>query len=103
MAVNPPRRPGKDLAGPAGSGSGRNQPGGFSLKPVGRSAVDRVERGQAPALVKPASLPQQVLERLRTAISDADIDAQIDRVLRFITLGLIDRSAPRGSYLNLLV
>ena len=100
MAVNPPRRPGRDLTGP--TGSPRSAPGGFSLKPVGGGAVSPVERGKAPERVQTVSKPRQMLERLKTAISDADIDAQIDRMLRFITLGLIDRGAPRGSYLNLL-
>jgi hypothetical protein len=72
------------------------------LQPIGAAPVARVERGRAPERIQPPSLPQRVLERLKTAITDADIDAQIDRMLRFITLGLIDRSAPRGSYLNLL-
>ncbi len=99
MAVNPPRRPGRELTGPTGGG----RPGGsFSLKPVG-GAVARIERGQGPAPVAAPSLPRRVLERLKTAISDAEIEAQIDRMLRLITLGIIDRSAARGSYLNLLV
>jgi hypothetical protein len=100
LAVNPPRRPGKDLTGPVGPA--RNQPG-FSLKPVAGAAVARVQPGAAPVPVARPSLPQRVMERLKTAVHDADIDAQIDRMLRFITLGLIDRSAPRGSYINFLV
>jgi hypothetical protein len=103
LAVNPPRRPGRSLTGPTGSaGSGGIQPVGFTLKPVGATPIARVERGKAPERVERASLPKRVLERLKTAVTDADIDAQIDRMLRFITMGLIDRGAPRGSYLNLI-
>ncbi|MBI1778118.1 MAG: hypothetical protein HYR63_22495 [Proteobacteria bacterium] len=99
MAVDPPRRPGREITGPTG---GARPPASFSLRPAGGSEIGPVQRGGAPARVAAAGLPRRVFERLKTAISDADIDAQIDRMLRFITMGLIDRTAPRGSYLNLL-
>src|SRR5258708_16380071 len=77
LAVNPPRRPGRELTGPTGGG----RPGGsFSLKPVG-GAVARIERGQGPAPVAAPSLPRRVLERLKTPISDAQIQAPIPPIL----------------------
>lgn len=64
--------------------------------PVGRTEAGRAaptEGGQQrPGLV----------QRLRTAVSDDEIDGQIMRMFKMIAQGLINLAAPRGSYLNIL-
>jgi hypothetical protein len=41
--------------------------------------------------------------RLRTAMTEADIDAQIDRLMKLIANDNIDPNAPSGSYLNFMI
>ncbi len=64
----------------------------------------RAEPGRAAAT--DAAQPQQqrpgLVQRLRTAVSDDEIDGQIMRMFKMIAQGLINLAAPRGSYLNIL-
>lgn len=63
----------------------------------------RTEAGRAAATDTPQ--PQQrpgLVQRLRTAVSDDEIDGQIMRMFKMIAQGLINLAAPRGSYLNIL-
>ena len=43
-----------------------------------------------------------LIQRLRTAVSDDEIDGQVMRMFKMIAQGLINLAAPRGSYLNIL-
>ncbi len=77
-------RPAPQRAGPASSGAVVEQ------RPV-----------QAP---EPAAKPQpQPGFRLRTATTDAEIEAQIARLRTLIANDNIDPNAPAGSYLNILL
>jgi hypothetical protein len=62
--------------------------------PVGRAQPGRADKPQA----ERRSLGQ----RLRTAITDEEIDNQILRMFQMIVRGLINLASPRGSYLNIL-
>jgi len=64
--------------------------------------VDRPEPGRA---ARPEEAGQQrpsLVRRLKTAITDDEIDGQIMRMFKMIAQGLINLAAPRGSYLNIL-
>jgi hypothetical protein len=97
MAVipTPPRQPGAPSAG------GRRTA-------IERLITDRLqglrgpERARGPEAVR-AVRRLDLVGRIKTAISEADIEAQINRMLKLLSAGLIDRTAPRGSYLNFLI
>ena len=78
---------------PPGPGS----PGGPRRPPPRRAASVRPAAPPAP--------PQRRRSprRLPTATSRADIEAQIMRLLDLLANDEVDRNAPRGAYLNLLV
>lgn len=62
-------------------------------------------RAEAGTAARPESAPQQrpgLVQRLRTAVTDDEIDGQIMRMFKMIAQGLINLAAPRGSYLNIL-
>jgi len=98
---------------PTGSGTG----GRIPERPEQRIA--RLRGNRAPANVTPTppaaetpalpdtATPQKATPdrgyRLKTAISDADIERQIRRLMTLIANDNIDPDAPPGSYLNLLV
>lgn len=64
----------------------------------------RVGRGEAPAAPRALGGPvRRRLARLRVAVTDSEIMAQIDNLMRLLARGEIDRDAPRGTYLNILV
>ncbi len=89
MAVNPtpPRvgSPPQRRLLPPPTGTGRAEAGRAA-------ATDQPQQQQRPGLV----------QRLRTAVSDDEIDGQIMRMFKMIAQGLINLAAPRGSYLNIL-
>jgi len=64
----------------------------------------RLEAGRAAATDAPPPQQQRpgLVQRLRTAVSDDEIDGQIMRMFKMIAQGLINLAAPRGSYLNIL-
>jgi hypothetical protein len=62
--------------------------------PVGRAQAGRADKTEG----ERKSLGQ----RLRTAITDDEIDNQILRMFQLIARGLINLASPRGSYLNIL-
>jgi hypothetical protein len=62
--------------------------------------VSRSEAGTPPA--QGAQQRPGLVQRLRTAVSDDEIDGQIMRMFKMIAQGLINLAAPRGSYLNIL-
>ncbi|MEC7516314.1 MAG: hypothetical protein VX784_14210, partial [Pseudomonadota bacterium] len=78
---------------PPGPGS----PGGPRRPPPRRAAAVRPAAPSAPPPRRPAP------RRLPTATSRADVEAQIMRLLDLLANNALDRGAPRGSYLNLLV
>ena len=65
--------------------------------PVGRSEAGRAERPEGVAQQRPG-----LVQRIKTAVSDDEIDGQIMRMFKMIARGLINLAAPRGSYLNIL-
>jgi hypothetical protein len=65
--------------------------------PVERSAAGRASRPEDSAQKRPG-----LVQRLRTAVSDDEIDGQIMRMFKMLAQGLINLAAPRGSYLNIL-
>ncbi|WP_140056063.1 hypothetical protein [Oceanibaculum nanhaiense] len=71
-------------------------------------AGNRIQRGQgtqprADALLEgPRERPQR-RSILRTAIDEADIGKQLNRLARLLAADDIDMDSPRGSYLNFLV
>ena len=65
--------------------------------PVGRAEAGRAERPEGAAQQRPG--PAQ---RIKTAVTDDEIDGQIMRMFKMIARGLINLAAPRGSYLNIL-
>ncbi|MSP48316.1 MAG: hypothetical protein EXQ95_03205 [Alphaproteobacteria bacterium] len=65
--------------------------------PVGRSEAGRATRPEGTGQQRPG-----LVQRLRTAVSDDEIDGQIMRMFKMIAQGLINLAAPRGSYLNIL-
>lgn len=83
---------------PTGSGSGPRIPDRPQTRP---------ERLQRPVLPRsnetPTTPPAGRPRRLATAISAADIEAQIERLLALIANDNINPKAPPGSYLNMLV
>ena len=62
--------------------------------PVGRAEPGRAQKSDAQR--------KGLGQRLRTAITDDEIDNQILRMFQMIARGLINLASPRGSYLNIL-
>jgi hypothetical protein len=65
--------------------------------PVERSEAGRASRAEESGQKRPS-----LVHRLKTAITDEEIDGQIMRMFKMIAQGLINLAAPRGSYLNIL-
>lgn len=83
---------------PTGSGSGPRIPDRPQTRP-GRLQRPVLPRSNETPTAPPAGRPR----RLATAISAADIEAQIERLLALIANDNINPKAPPGSYLNMLV
>lgn len=66
------------------------------------AGTGRAEAGRAAATDQPQQQRPGLVQRLRTAVSDDEIDGQIMRMFKMIAQGLINLAAPRGSYLNIL-
>ncbi|MBM3545586.1 MAG: hypothetical protein FJX54_01430 [Alphaproteobacteria bacterium] len=64
--------------------------------------VDRSEAGRAPKAEETGQKRQGLISRLKTAVTDDEIDGQIMRMFKLLAQGLINLAAPRGSYLNIL-
>jgi hypothetical protein len=62
--------------------------------PVGRAEAGRAGKSDAER--------KGIVHRLRTAVTDDEIDNQILRMFQLIARGLINLTSPRGSYLNIL-
>lgn len=97
---------------PTGSGPGSLReraglPAGRSpTTPAGRAAPQSAPAPAArPAAAPASSDPSKPAKgrRLRTAMTDADIDRQIRRLMSLIANDNIDPNAPPGSYLNILL
>lgn len=70
------------------------------LPPSRRSVpAERVEP-PAPAARRPRPTPGR---RLKVAVTEAEIEAQIQRLMTLIANDNIDPDAPPGSYLNMLL
>lgn len=67
---------------------------------VTRAPRQQPPRAQAPQAEQTRPTPGR---RLRVAISDAEIDAQIKRLVSLIANDNIDPNAPPGSYINMLL
>ena len=86
----------------------------MALRPTGpgesRVPAPRTRPAQTPARATPAATPVPAERprpdrgfRLKTAVTPADIERQIQRLMNLIANDNIDPEAPPGSYLNLLV
>lgn len=65
-------------------------------------AIIRAKAGVATRSGEPPPERPGLAQRLRTAVTDDEIDGQIMRMFKMLARGLIDMAAPRGSYLNIL-
>lgn len=64
----------------------------------------RVGAAQAPAGPRAIGGPvRRRLARLQAAVTDSEIMAQIENLMRLLARGELDGDAPRGTYLNILV
>jgi hypothetical protein len=88
MAVNP--TPPRDQR--IGTAPQRRLPAPIGSAQAGRAAKSDGGSGEKKGLI----------QRLRTAVSDDEIDGQVMRMFKMIAQGLINLAAPRGSYLNIL-
>lgn len=98
MALPPTGSGPNDLRARAGLPPAR-RPTGTGPGPAKASPAGAVE----PALPQTTAAVPARGRRLRTAISEVDIERQIRRLLGLLASGDVDRKAPPGSYLNLLV